>query len=179
MKPPTRRSPSVLTTLVAIAVLAAVVSACGSSDSSTSGESSSPTGSDSPASSRSDEEIIGGDATIASLRIEVTHPSTDPIVYEVGCWGDTFPVTPEVEGVDGAGGCERLTRDSVQSRVVDGPPPDQICTEQYGGPDRAHITGEIDGQPVDTTIDRADGCGIADWESLVPLLPPPLGVTDG
>lgn len=122
--------------------------------------------------------IIGADATIASLRIEVSHPDIEPIVYEVGCWGDTFPVTPTVDGVDGAAGCARLEDDAVRSRLLDGPPTDVACTEQFGGPDEARITGDIDGQAVDTVIDRVNGCGIADWDLLLPLLPPPLGVTE-
>ena len=51
-----------------------------------------------------------------------------------------------------------------------------MCTEIYGGPDVATITGDIDGAPVDTTVDRANGCGIDDWDTvLAGLLPPAVG----
>lgn len=44
--------------------------------------------------------------------------------------------------------------------------------EVYGGPQMATITGTLDGQPVDATIDRADACGISTWEDLLgPVLP--------
>jgi hypothetical protein len=42
---------------------------------------------------------------------------------------------------------------------------------QYGGPATAHVTGNWAGRPVDTTYDRSDGCEIARWDRLVPVLP--------
>lgn len=57
------------------------------------------------------------------------------------------------------------------ARLVDGPATDVACTEQYGGPDVAHVVGTIDGRAVDTRFHRADGCGIADWELVQPILP--------
>jgi hypothetical protein len=51
-------------------------------------------------------------------------------------------------------------------------PPDKAiaCTEIYGGPEEVHITGTLRGEPVDRTITRADGCGIADYEALFEAL---------
>ena len=49
----------------------------------------------------------------------------------------------------------------------------RLCHEGYGGPQRATITGKIGGQRVSVTIDRADGCGIDDWNRLRPLLGAP------
>ncbi len=123
------------------------------------------------------DEIIGADATIASLEITVTHPDIEPIVYTIGCMGDTFPVTPEVDGVDGETACGLLDDDGIRSLLFDGLPADQACTEIYGGPDEARIVGEIDGEAVDATITRSNGCEIDAWESLVGLLPPAIGVT--
>jgi hypothetical protein len=58
-------------------------------------------------------------------------------------------------------------------------PPDEAvaCTQLYGGPEQAHITGTLRGQPVDRRIDRSDGCGIADYEALFEALgrKPPVG----
>ena len=66
----------------------------------------------------------------------------------------------------------------MQTRLVQGPPPDQVCTEIYGGPDVARVTGTIDDQPVDATIDRTNGCGIGDWDDLLgSILPNPIGVS--
>ncbi|MBB3081902.1 SSI family serine proteinase inhibitor [Geodermatophilus sabuli] len=50
-------------------------------------------------------------------------------------------------------------------------PDDAVCTEQYGGPQTAHVTGRWAGEPVDLRVSRTDGCRIAQWDSLVPLVP--------
>lgn len=52
-------------------------------------------------------------------------------------------------------------------------PADVACTEQYGGPQSAHVTGVWGGDPVDLELTRVDGCRISQWDSLVPLLPAP------
>ena len=44
--------------------------------------------------------------------------------------------------------------------------PERACTLQYGGPEKAHVTGAVKGRTVDVTLDRADGCGIAAYEDL-------------
>ena len=55
-----------------------------------------------------------------------------------------------------------------------------MCTEIYGGPDVAAITGTydgVDGPKIDTTIDRTNGCGIDEWDTLLSqVLPGALGV---
>jgi hypothetical protein len=52
----------------------------------------------------------------------------------------------------------------------------RACTELYGGPETAHLTGTLDGEPVDVTITRNDGCGVADYDALFEALgvQPPL-----
>ena len=55
-------------------------------------------------------------------------------------------------------------------------PDDVACTEQYGGPQSAHIAGLWGGEPVDLEVTRVDGCRIAQWDSLGPVLPGPVGV---
>ena len=49
--------------------------------------------------------------------------------------------------------------------------PDLMCTEQYGGPQTARVTGTWQGQVVDLELSRVDGCRISQWDSLVPLVP--------
>ncbi|MGW4240063.1 SSI family serine proteinase inhibitor [Streptomyces sp. NPDC004749] len=46
-----------------------------------------------------------------------------------------------------------------------------MCTTMYGGPATARITGTWAGRPVDAAFSRSDGCEIARWDRLVPLLP--------
>ena len=50
-------------------------------------------------------------------------------------------------------------------------PDDMMCTQEYGGPQTAHITGRWAGEPVDLRLARNDGCRIAQWKGLGPLLP--------
>jgi hypothetical protein len=50
------------------------------------------------------------------------------------------------------------------------------CTEIYGGPQSAHVAGHWGGDPVDIELSRVDGCRIAQWDALGPLLPSPVGV---
>ncbi|MCX4982211.1 SSI family serine proteinase inhibitor [Streptomyces sp. NBC_00572] len=50
-------------------------------------------------------------------------------------------------------------------------PADQFCTQVYGGPAVAHITGTWQGRSVDARFSRADGCEIDRWENLEPVLP--------
>lgn len=54
----------------------------------------------------------------------------------------------------------------------------EMCTEIYGGPDTATITGAVDGEQVDAQVDRANGCGISDWDALEPLLGKPTGTLE-
>lgn len=147
-----------------LAALTVAVAACG--DSSSDDDPNSP------------DEPIGGPYPVADLSIVVEHPDRGIIDYRLICLGDTATITGDTD-LDEQAACVALASPDVISRLVEGPPADQICTEQYGGPDVATITGTIDEQPVDTTVDRTNGCGISDWdELLVDLLPPAVGVSD-
>jgi hypothetical protein len=48
---------------------------------------------------------------------------------------------------------------------------DVACTQQYGGPQTAHVLGRWAGEDVDVALSRTDGCRIAQWDGLGPLLP--------
>lgn len=148
--------------LVAIAI---AVSACGNSDAN-----SDP--------SASTEDPVGGPYPVADLSFVVEHPELDTIEYRLTCLGDTATVSPGVDDVDGHTACLALTDADVVSRLVGGPPTDPVCSEEYGGPHVVTITGTIDERPVDTTVDRTNGCGITDWDELLADLVPPVGVTE-
>jgi hypothetical protein len=69
--------------------------------------------------------------------------------------------------------CDLLrTNDSVVKRLVYGPADGLLCTEIYGGPEVARISGTIAGQQVNAVINRANGCGISDWDNLAAILGP-------
>lgn len=52
---------------------------------------------------------------------------------------------------------------------------DRACTQQYGGPQRATVTGIVDGTPVEATFARTDGCEIAAWNAAADVLGPTGG----
>jgi hypothetical protein len=45
-----------------------------------------------------------------------------------------------------------------------------VCTQIYGGDETATVTGVVGGQQVDASFNRTNGCEIARWEALAPLL---------
>jgi hypothetical protein len=71
--------------------------------------------------------------------------------------------------------CRRLLAGGA--RLFTPTPPDTVCTQIYGGPQRARITGVVAGKRVWTTVSRTNGCEIALWQRLSPWLLPPGGVT--
>lgn len=119
-----------------------------------------------------------GPYPVGTLEITITHPDADPVSYTISCLGDTASITPAVDGLNEQTACTALTDDAARTLLFDGPPADRVCTEIYGGPDEASITGTLDEQPVDVVITRNNGCGIDDWDStLAGILPSALGVT--
>jgi hypothetical protein len=92
-----------------------------------------------------DDEQPAAPADATELRVEVTHAASEPIRMTLRCGGDC-----DVAALEDA-----LKTD-----------PERACTLQYGGPERAHVTGTLEGRSVDVTLDRADGCGIAAYETL-------------
>ncbi|WP_427173467.1 serine protease inhibitor [Arthrobacter sp. 92] len=52
---------------------------------------------------------------------------------------------------------------------------DQACTQQYGGPQQATVTGMVDDSPVDATFARRDGCEISLWNAAKDVLGSPGG----
>ena len=120
----------------------------------------------------------GGPYPVGSLEVTITHPDAEAVAYTISCLGDTATITPQVDELDEQTACTALNDDSVRSLLFDGPASDRVCTEIYGGPDEAAITGTLDDQPVDVVITRNDGCGIDDWDSMLAgVLPAALGVT--
>jgi hypothetical protein len=92
-----------------------------------------------------DDEQPAAPADSTELRVEVTEAASQPIRMTLRC----------------AGKCDvKALRDALEQD------PERACTLQYGGPEKARVTGTLEGRPVDVTLDRADGCGIAAYETL-------------
>jgi hypothetical protein len=65
--------------------------------------------------------------------------------------------------------CRRLNSLSAPFRPIRS---DMVCTQVYGGPAVARVTGRFRGTSVWAQFRRRDGCEIDRWERLRPLLPP-------
>ena len=52
--------------------------------------------------------------------------------------------------------------------------PGTACTEIYGGPAVATITGSRSGTRVEARYTRTNGCEISRWDSLGPVIPGPV-----
>jgi hypothetical protein len=46
----------------------------------------------------------------------------------------------------------------------------QACTQQYGGPQQATVTGVVDGTSVEASFSLRDGCEIAAWNAAKDVL---------
>ncbi|UUL76450.1 subtilase-type protease inhibitor [Pseudarthrobacter sp. Fe7] len=46
----------------------------------------------------------------------------------------------------------------------------QPCTQQYGGPQKATVTGMVDGVAVDSSFARTNGCEIGAWDAAKDVL---------
>lgn len=55
-------------------------------------------------------------------------------------------------------------------------PMDVACTEQWGGPQIATVTGTLAGEPVNAEFSRTNGCEISRWDALAPLFGPDAGL---
>jgi subtilisin inhibitor-like len=50
-------------------------------------------------------------------------------------------------------------------------PKDKACTQVFGGPEEAEVTGTFRGDPVNAHFDKGNGCEIARWNSVKFLFP--------
>jgi hypothetical protein len=58
----------------------------------------------------------------------------------------------------------------IETKAFEPTPGNVACTQQYGGPQTATVTGTLRGEPVDATFSRENGCEIARWSDASPLL---------
>ncbi|MCZ2812807.1 SSI family serine proteinase inhibitor [Modestobacter sp. VKM Ac-2979] len=85
--------------------------------------------------------------------------------YTLTCVGSVEGDLPDAEAA-----CQHLESLEEPFAPV---PDDAMCTQQFGGPQTAHVTGLWRGDPVDLQLSRTDGCRISQWDRLGPLLPGP------
>lgn len=109
----------------------------------------------------------GGTGT--SLTITVDEDGEGP--------GETFTLRcgpPQGEHPDPEAACSAL--EAAGAEALQPVPEDVACTEIYGGPQTGHVVGTVAGKPVDAHLSRVNGCEIARWDALAPLLVVRTGV---
>jgi LysM repeat protein len=117
-------------------------------------------------------------ATAAPVRAQLTIEASTgsptsvlvPSQATLRCDGDAT-ATGFLENV-AAAACKIVRRGAVV-RVAAAYRTPRLCGVVYGGPQHARITGTIAGRRINLSLDRNDGCGIADWNRLEGLLGDP------
>jgi hypothetical protein len=78
---------------------------------------------------------------------------------------------PQGSHPDPATACQVLSEHGDQA--LPAVPGNTACTQIYGGPETATITGTWRGRPVSSSFTRVNGCEIKRWTALTGLLPAP------
>ncbi|WP_249523096.1 SSI family serine proteinase inhibitor [Modestobacter marinus] len=153
--------------LLTLALPLMVLAACGSGDDAGSAVGSTtppattsatgPTASD-PATSTAPEDTAGADSTLV---VEYDPGEGAPVEqYTLACGDSVEGDLPDAEAA-----CQHLAGLEDPFAPV---PDDVVCTQLFGGPQTAHVTGQWRGEPVDLQLSRTDGCRIAQWDRLGP-----------
>lgn len=61
---------------------------------------------------------------------------------------------------------------SLRSLLTTQPDKERVCTQIYGGPETARVTGTLDGEKVDRRFTRTNGCELAEFDEASALLQP-------
>ncbi|MBT0771160.1 hypothetical protein KIH74_19625 [Kineosporia sp. J2-2] len=111
-----------------------------------------------------------------SVTAQETTPATDLTIAVTD--GDTTTWTLTCDPVggdhpDADAACATLDKSGDQA--VPAASTDQMCTQIFGGEQTATITGTWKGKAIDASFSRENGCEIARWDLLTPLLPKVTG----
>ncbi len=110
--------------------------------------------------------VVGGCGKDEPAASKITD-LTISVLAEPGAEPRTLSLTCAPAGGDhpqAAQACAMLEK--AGAAIFEPVPGDQVCTEIYGGPQTATITGTYAGEPVDASFNRANGCEIDRWEKL-------------
>ncbi|MDJ0463457.1 SSI family serine proteinase inhibitor [Streptomyces sp. H27-C3] len=109
--------------------------------------------------------LHAGEDLLTVTTSETGNPDADA-TYKLEC-GPAGGSHPRAQAA-----CDRLGELAGQGKDPFAPAPEgQVCTQQYGGPASARVTGIWQGRPVDAVFGRGDGCEISHWNSMTPVLP--------
>jgi len=127
--------------------------------------------------------LIAAGASLASPSVLGAPPTTS---LRIAYWEDGSGTTPDAvwtlrcNPARGslalpARACKRLAAGGA--KLFAPVRPDTVCTQIYGGPQRARVVGVLAGRRIWSTFTRTNGCEIGRWQGLSPWLLPPGGVT--
>ena len=101
--------------------------------------------------------------------VRYTDGSSAEHVAHLRCRGDRARADGYLRDVGAATACRRAR--AIAAFLTSRPSAKRICTQVYGGRQRARITGTIGTRHVDRRFKRTNGCEIGDWQRAVPLVP--------
>jgi hypothetical protein len=107
-----------------------------------------------------DDEPATAPAGLADLTVEVDPDGPDP--------EEPKTATVQCDAPEDSDLCKAV--DGLDPMVFEPTPGNVACTQQYGGPETAKVTGTFKGEEVDAGFGRQNGCEIARWEDAAPLL---------
>lgn len=113
-----------------------------------------------PLSGSSDSESASSAATELTISVQPRGASGPTRTWTLRC----DPPGGSLPGASRA--CELLSAAALRPL-----PPDTICTQIYGGPQKARVRGSFRGRPVDSRFSRTNGCEIHRWDQLRYLFP--------
>ena len=95
----------------------------------------------------------------ANLTVRFTHPREHTVRYRCSR-------------------CDPRKLSALTAALRDNARRDRACTELYGGPHRAFVTGTLRGERVSARFTRVDGCAIAAYDALLSALGRPPAVDE-
>ncbi|MEV8145779.1 hypothetical protein [Specibacter sp. NPDC078709] len=159
-----KRVPSRLTATLLMLSVVTVVAACAQQGP---GSDPSSSGSQPPAASESPAAVTPPSASGIDLTIKLTEsPQATPRTFRLVAEGAT--PAPESTLPDPAAALAAVEKYG-EKMFFPVPDPNRACTQQYGGPEIAQVTGWFHGKEVNATFKRTDGCEISQWQALAPL----------
>jgi hypothetical protein len=109
--------------------------------------------------------------TTALLTISIQQDaSAEPVQYVLECVDGAPGPASTLPGAEAA--CAALARLGTKFFTAR-PDKDIICTQQYGGPQTASITGTLDGTSILAAFALTDGCEISRWNRVRDILGAP------
>ena len=110
-------------------------------------------------------------ATPAPVTLTVRYSDGSSVEHlaHLRCRADSARADGFLRTAGAATACRRAR--NIAAFLAATPSSKRICTQIYGGRQRARITGTIGTRHIDRRLKRTNGCEIGDWQHAVPLVP--------